>query len=162
LSDGSSDASSAPRRPSTAKASHPTATRPATPHSPAKAVGSGAMDSKDAGTQPARGSEAAKDGCAKDDDTRDVVRHDLVGMDESQLQRVLGQPVAVKDSAPGKTWRYRNPCCELSVALYPNLQTHSYQVLSYEVTSDDSSNAAKPRCLAALQHDAATGPAAGE
>jgi hypothetical protein len=77
---------------------------------------------------------------------------DLVGLDQSQLQQMLGKPNAVATKAPGKTWSYRNRCCELSVALYPNLQTQSYQVLSYEVISDDSSDRAKRACLADISH----------
>jgi hypothetical protein len=73
---------------------------------------------------------------------------ELVGLDQQQLQQVLGAPATVSTNSPGKVWRYRNRCCELNVALYPNLQTKSYQVLSFEVISDDTSELGKRNCLA--------------
>jgi len=70
----------------------------------------------------------------------------LVGMDEGEVQALLGAPSMVEDHAPGKTWRFRKRDCVLSVALYPDVQTRVFRTLSYEVTSDDHNAGAKQLC----------------
>lgn len=70
----------------------------------------------------------------------------LVGMNEGEVQALLGAPSMVEDHAPGKTWRFRKHDCVLSVALYPDVQTRVFRTLSYEVTSDDHNAGAKQLC----------------
>lgn len=70
----------------------------------------------------------------------------LVGMNEGEVQALLGTPSMVEDHAPGKTWRFRKHDCVLSVALYPDVQTRVFRTLSYEVTSDDHNAGAKQLC----------------
>jgi hypothetical protein len=70
----------------------------------------------------------------------------LVGMDEGEVQALLGTPSTVEEHAPGKTWRFRKHDCVLSVALYPDVQTRVFRTLSYEVTSDDHNAGAKQLC----------------
>jgi hypothetical protein len=70
----------------------------------------------------------------------------LVGMNEGEVQALLGAPSAVEDHAPGKTWRFRKHDCVLSVALYPDVQSRVFRTLSYEVTSDDHNAGAKQLC----------------
>ena len=71
----------------------------------------------------------------------------LVGMNEGEVQALLGAPSLVEDHAPGKTWRFRKHDCVLTLALYPDVQTRVFRTLSYEVTSDDHNNAgAKQLC----------------
>jgi hypothetical protein len=70
----------------------------------------------------------------------------LVGMNEGEVQALLGAPSMVEDNAPGKTWRFRKHDCVLSVALYPDVQTRVFRTLSYEVTSDDHNAGAKQLC----------------
>lgn len=70
----------------------------------------------------------------------------LVGMDEGEVQALLGTPSMVEEHAPGKTWRFRKHDCVLSVALYPDVQTRVFRTLSYEVTSDDHNAGAKQLC----------------
>jgi hypothetical protein len=70
----------------------------------------------------------------------------LVGMNEGEVQALLGAPSLVEDHAPGKTWRFRKNDCVLSVALYPDVQTRVFHTLSYEVTSDDHNAGAKQLC----------------
>ena len=70
----------------------------------------------------------------------------LVGMNEGEVQALLGAPSLVEDHAPGKTWRFRKHDCVLSVALYPDVQTRVFRTLSYEVTSDDHNAGAKQLC----------------
>jgi len=62
----------------------------------------------------------------------------LVGMDESQLGQMFGQPAAVETHPPGKTLRYRRQECVLSLALFLDVETRIYRTLSYEVSSDDN------------------------
>ena len=71
---------------------------------------------------------------------------ELVGMNEGEVQALLGTPSMVEDHAPGKTWRFRNHDCVLSLALYPDVQTRVFRTLSYEVTSDDHNAGAKQLC----------------
>jgi hypothetical protein len=70
----------------------------------------------------------------------------LVGMNEGEVQALLGTPSMVEDHAPGKTWRFRKHDCVLSVALYPDVQTRVFRTLSYEVSSDDNNAGAKQLC----------------
>lgn len=72
----------------------------------------------------------------------------LVGLDENAAQALLGAPEAVEDHSPGKTLRFRRQGCVLSLALYPEVETRIFRVLSYEVTSDDHNAGAQQRCEA--------------
>ncbi|MDR3437276.1 hypothetical protein [Telmatospirillum sp.] len=72
----------------------------------------------------------------------------LISLDETEVQSLLGPPVAVEDHSPGKTWRFRKQDCLLNVALYPDVETRVFRVLSYEVTSDDHNDRAKRLCEA--------------
>lgn len=74
-----------------------------------------------------------------------------VGMDESQLQALLGPPTVQEDRAPGKVWRYRNGRCTVNLTLYPDVETRVYRALAYEVTSDDDSAEKKRLCMAELE-----------
>lgn len=71
---------------------------------------------------------------------------ELVGLDETGVQTRLGPPAAVEDRPPGKIWRFRNRNCVLSLALYPEVETRAFRVLSYEVTSDEHNAGAKQLC----------------
>ncbi|HLI14230.1 MAG TPA: hypothetical protein VKY65_21760 [Alphaproteobacteria bacterium] len=75
----------------------------------------------------------------------------LIGLDEDQLAALFGPPTSQQDQAPGKTWKYRSGKCTLDVSLYPDVQTHVYHTLSYEVSSDDNSAEGKRLCLVELQ-----------
>lgn len=75
----------------------------------------------------------------------------LVGMDEHQLESVLGPPNEQEDRAPAKTWRYRNGNCVVDLALYPDVETRVFRTLSYEVTTGEDTAAEERLCLAELQ-----------
>jgi hypothetical protein len=75
----------------------------------------------------------------------------LIGLDEGQLKARFGAPATEEDQSPGKTLRYRNRRCTLSLALYPDVQTRVFRALSYEVTSDDHSATGTRHCLAELE-----------
>ncbi|ASG22502.1 hypothetical protein [Nitrospirillum viridazoti] len=76
---------------------------------------------------------------------------DLVGMDESQLQALMGPPSSQQDLSPGKEWLYRHGTCTVDLTLYPDIKTQAYRVLSYEVTSDNDTGDRKRYCLADLR-----------
>lgn len=75
----------------------------------------------------------------------------LVGLDEDQLQAVLGPPNEEEDRSPAKTWRYRNGKCVVDLALYPDVENRVFRTLSYEVTTREDTAAEERLCLAELQ-----------
>jgi hypothetical protein len=110
-------------------------TAPPAPASPAKAA---PTRRRDAAAKPSAPASAAP--------TAQIAPAQLVGMDEGEVQALLGSPSTVEDHAPGKTLRFRKHDCVLSVALYPDVQTRVFHTLSYEVTSDDHIAGAKQLC----------------
>lgn len=74
----------------------------------------------------------------------------LVGLDQSEVTKALGPPMAETEKAPGKVWRYWNSNCAVDVSLYLDVQSRSYRVLAYEVTNHDNSAGGKRACLADL------------
>lgn len=83
--------------------------------------------------------------------TQPMADFDLVGMDESQLQALMGPPSSQQDLSPGKEWLYRHGACTVDLTLYPDIKTQAYRVLSYEVTSDNDTGDRKRYCLADLR-----------
>jgi len=75
----------------------------------------------------------------------------LVGLDEHQLEAVLGPPTEQEDRSPAKTWRYRNGKCIVDLALYPDVETRVFRTLSYEVTTGEDTAAEERLCLAELR-----------
>jgi hypothetical protein len=74
----------------------------------------------------------------------------LVGLDQTQVAKILGPPMAETEKAPGKVWRYWNSRCAVDVSLYLDIQSRAYRVLSYEVTNHDNSTGGRSACLAEL------------
>jgi hypothetical protein len=72
----------------------------------------------------------------------------LVGKSEGDLRALLGPPNSEEENTPGKTWRYRDGQCGLSVRLYPDVNTRQFATLGYEVKSDDNTDEGKRVCLA--------------
>jgi hypothetical protein len=75
----------------------------------------------------------------------------LVGLDERQVEAVLGPPTEQEDRAPAKTWRYRSDKCTVDLALYPDVQTRVFRTLSYEVMTRKNTAAEERLCLTDLQ-----------
>ena len=80
----------------------------------------------------------------------------LIGKSETELRAMLGAPSSEQDRPPGKLWRYRDGQCTLVVQLYPDVKTKRYDILAYEVKSDDNADEGKRVCLAQLQSRAQT------
>jgi len=74
----------------------------------------------------------------------------LVGMNQTQVAKVLGPPMSETDKAPGKVWRYWNSRCTVDVSLYLDVHSRAYRVLAYEVTNHDYSAGGRDACLAEL------------
>jgi hypothetical protein len=74
----------------------------------------------------------------------------LVGLDQTQVAKILGPPMAETEKAPGKVWRYWNSRCAVDVSMYLDIQSRAYRVLSYEVTNHDNSAGGRSACLAEL------------
>jgi hypothetical protein len=62
---------------------------------------------------------------------------ELVGLNEQQLTELLGAPTSQVGNGPGKHWYYRIRRCTLNLSLFPNVDTHIFRSLSYEVTDND-------------------------
>lgn len=62
---------------------------------------------------------------------------ELVGLSEQQLTDLLGVPTSQVGNGPGKHWYYRMRKCTLDLSLFPNVNTHVFRSLSYEVTHND-------------------------
>jgi hypothetical protein len=78
----------------------------------------------------------------------------LVGLDERQVEAMLGPPTEQEDRPPAKTWRYRGERCTVDLALYPDVETRVFRTLSYEVVTGEDTAAQERRCLAELRSHA--------
>jgi hypothetical protein len=74
----------------------------------------------------------------------------LVGLSEEQLTGLLGTPTARAGDGPGRHLYYRMPQCTLNLSLYPNVDTHIFRLLSYEVTGNDGHDYGKQICRSEL------------
>lgn len=63
----------------------------------------------------------------------------LVGLDENELRRMLGDPEAVRDALPARVWNYRADNCSLDVFLYLDLASHNFRALTYDVRTTTKS-----------------------
>lgn len=123
-----------------------TASAPPAPQTQTAAAGPIALTAPPAPAAPAKPAVPAKRRDATKPTAAQAAPAQLVGMNEGEVQALLGAPSLVEDHAPGKTWRFRKHDCVLSVALYPDVQTRVFRTLSYEVTSDDHNAGAKQLC----------------
>lgn len=70
----------------------------------------------------------------------------LIGLNEQQITDLLGTPAAQDGGAPGKHWYYHLRHCVVDLSLYPEVSTHTFHLLSYEVSDDDDHSDAKRHC----------------
>ncbi|MCW0235861.1 MAG: hypothetical protein OJJ21_19850 [Ferrovibrio sp.] len=75
----------------------------------------------------------------------------LIGLDSEQTRAMLGPPREEENRSPAKIWRYRTPQCSLDVAFYPDVQTHEFRVLNYEVKGNDGTEQGRRDCIAGLR-----------
>lgn len=126
---------------------HPQQTVRAAPAKPAPAAQT-ASAAQPATTPNTTASTDAKNEPSKDTTDAPV---NLIGKSESEVRALFGPPTTVEERAPGKTWRYRDGNCTLDVQLYPDVQTHKFGTLAYEVKSDDNTDEGNRACLAQLR-----------
>ncbi len=99
-------------------------------------------ETKPAGVRPAEAKSA------------EALPVNLVGLDERQLEAMLGPPTEREDKPPAKTWRYRNERCTVDLALYPDVETRVFRTLSYEVVTGEDTATQERLCLAELRSHA--------
>lgn len=74
-----------------------------------------------------------------------------VGMDESKVRELFGDPVTEEDNAPERTLKYHPGACSVEFALYPDVDTRTYRILTLEVSSDDGTAKGKRSCITQLK-----------
>lgn len=75
----------------------------------------------------------------------------LVGLDEREVIRLLGQPERVRSKPPATVWSYTVDKCTLDVSFYLDLASERFRVLAYEVNSARNSEEMKKVCLGRIQ-----------
>jgi len=74
----------------------------------------------------------------------------LVGLGESSIAHMLGDPSWTEDVPPAKYWQYVTPSCVLRVFFFMDMTTQNFRALSYELTSSDDAPNVDERCFAQL------------
>ncbi|MGE0152931.1 MAG: hypothetical protein AB7R90_09955 [Reyranellaceae bacterium] len=110
----------------------------------ATAAGAATDDKNQEGAKP---SDPTKE---ENESRAEAATPNLVGLEQAQVARILGPPMAETERAPGKVWRYWNSRCVLDVSMYLDIQSRAYRVLSYEVTNHDNSAGGRSACMAEL------------
>jgi len=85
----------------------------------------------------------------------------LVGLDQPQVEALLGAPEQRSEAAPARIWHYAGRNCELEVYFYLDLKSQVMRALHYEVKSNEPSDPTRGRCFADLiaKHEAGISPA---
>ncbi|HYG87694.1 MAG TPA: hypothetical protein VD978_15650 [Azospirillum sp.] len=81
----------------------------------------------------------------------------LMGLDERQTKRLLGNPAAMEDETPAKVWHYANGACTLKVFFFMDLSSQDFRALSYDVKSSEHVPDVDQRCFAQLLAQAGNG-----
>jgi hypothetical protein len=74
----------------------------------------------------------------------------LIGLDQSHIADVLGEPESRAEAPPATIWRYVGAHCAIDIYFYLDLQSQAMRVLHYEVRSHDLSERSAQRCYHAL------------
>jgi hypothetical protein len=83
-----------------------------------------------------------------DGETPDV---GAIGMDESKVRELFGTPLTEEDNAPERRLTYHTGACSVEFALYPDVDTRTYRILTLEVSSDDGTAKGRRSCLNQLK-----------
>lgn len=81
----------------------------------------------------------------------------LMGLDQRQTLRILGNPAAMEDETPAKVWRYANGACTLKVFFFMDLSSQDFRALSYDLKSSEHVPDVDQRCFAQLLAQAGNG-----
>src|SRR5262249_52321295 len=79
-----------------------------------------------------------------------------VGMDESKVRELFGPPLTEEDNAPERKLKYHTGACSVEFALYPDVDTRTYRILTLEVSSDDGTAKGRRSCVNQLKSRIAT------
>jgi len=61
----------------------------------------------------------------------------LMGLDPDAVQKRLGAPARMENSALSRKWIYAAPGCSFSIFFYPNVNSTSFRALKYGSTGDN-------------------------
>ncbi len=61
----------------------------------------------------------------------------LMGLDQPQTRRLLGNPVAIEDKTPATLWRYANESCSITLFFFMDMSSQDFRTLFYDVQSND-------------------------
>jgi hypothetical protein len=76
---------------------------------------------------------------------------ELVGLDQSEVTRVLGAAAEQFERPPAMVWRYKNATCELDLFFYLDLRSNRLRTLHYAVKGDGGDPARRQDCLESLR-----------
>ena len=84
----------------------------------------------------------------------------LIGLDQGQIETLLGAPEARSDAAPARIWHYDGRNCALEIYFYLDLKSQVMRALHYEVKSNEPSEPTRERCFSDLvaRHEAGLSP----
>jgi hypothetical protein len=77
----------------------------------------------------------------------------LIGLDQSHVAGLLGNPRSRAESPPATIWRFGGSNCDLDVYFYLDLQSQAMRALHYEVRSHDAPDQSAQRCYETLVNE---------
>ncbi|HMK69029.1 MAG TPA: hypothetical protein VK433_10805 [Stellaceae bacterium] len=85
----------------------------------------------------------------------------LIGLDQKQIESLLGSPQQSSEAAPARIWHYAGRNCQLEIYFYLDLKSQVMRALHYEVKSNEPTDPARERCFSDLvaRHEAGVSPA---
>lgn len=63
--------------------------------------------------------------------------HTLLGLDPESVQKKLGAPTRMQNTALSHEWVYAAPGCSFSIFFYPNVNSTTFRALKYGSAKDD-------------------------
>jgi len=76
---------------------------------------------------------------------------ELIGLDQTEVTRVLGAAAEQFERPPAMVWRYKNATCELDLFFYLDLRSNRLRTLHYAVKGDGGDPARRQDCLESLR-----------
>jgi len=76
---------------------------------------------------------------------------ELIGLDQTEVTRVLGAAAEQFERPPAMVWRYKNATCELDLFFYLDLRSNRLRTLHYAVKGDSGDPARRHDCLESLR-----------
>lgn len=71
----------------------------------------------------------------------------LVGLSQSEIQSVLGDPADRVEQGAGQSWTYRAPHCKVELTFFFDVSRNDFYALDRHVEGTDGSEKAAQRCL---------------